>query len=381
MDKRCLLHLTGVLVLAALLTAGVALAQGTGPRGPAAAVGTSFTYQGRLLEGGSPADGTYDFQFALYDVDSEGTPIATRAVNDVTVTDGTFTVQLDFGDVFDGTALWLEVGVRPGSSDGSYTTLSPRQPLTAAPYALSLRPGATISGTIAGGATLTVVNGGGGYGMYASGGAGDVRLGGTGTIYADETSSSDIELHSNDNVDVHLDDDDSNPGKVSSRFRVLNASDTAVFTVTETGAVSWYPQTARIVVPAAAFTPGEDGYDYTNYGGNLIPGNNTSDTYYAPVYLPQGATVTRMIFYWYDDSTVNDGMASLRRAPLTTGSPSHTMAQVYSDGSSGDGSSETTSINYATVDNTTYMYFLMWDLGAGNVGHAVVIEYTYTGPH
>ena len=36
----------------------------------AAAVGTAFTYQGQLLEAGSPANGSYDFQFSLYDAES-----------------------------------------------------------------------------------------------------------------------------------------------------------------------------------------------------------------------------------------------------------------------------------------------------------------------
>ncbi|MGB3906287.1 MAG: hypothetical protein WBB22_15360, partial [Anaerolineae bacterium] len=50
--------------------------------------------------------------------------------------DGLFTVQLDFGPAFDGSKLWLQIGVRPGDSAGPYTTLTERQELTAAPYAL-----------------------------------------------------------------------------------------------------------------------------------------------------------------------------------------------------------------------------------------------------
>ena len=56
-------------------------------------------------------------------------------IGDKVVVDGNFSVELDFGDVFDGRALWLQVGVRPGASIGIYTTLIPRQALTAAPYA------------------------------------------------------------------------------------------------------------------------------------------------------------------------------------------------------------------------------------------------------
>lgn len=104
--------------------------------GALATVGTGFTYQGRLKEGGVPAHGAYDFQFSLFDAVSGGSQIgSTVTQDDVSVSNGLFTVQLDFGSVFDGTALWLEIAVRQGSSTGSYTPLGPRQPLMAAPYA------------------------------------------------------------------------------------------------------------------------------------------------------------------------------------------------------------------------------------------------------
>ncbi len=100
-----------------------------------APIDTSFTYQGRLVSGGTPANGMYDFTFTLYDALSGGAQVGGAVTRSgVTVTDGLFTVQLDFGAVFDGTALYLEIGVRPGSG-GAYTTLAPRQALTAAPYA------------------------------------------------------------------------------------------------------------------------------------------------------------------------------------------------------------------------------------------------------
>jgi hypothetical protein len=102
-----------------------------------AALGTGFTYQGRLTDGGLPANGTYDLQFKLYDALSSGTQVgSTVTLGDVTVTAGLFTVQLDFGNVFNGTALYLQIAVRPGASVGAYTTLTPRQLLSAAPNAL-----------------------------------------------------------------------------------------------------------------------------------------------------------------------------------------------------------------------------------------------------
>ncbi len=133
----------GLLTFAATRSLAQGPEGGATPQGEAAiqaAVGTAFTYQGRLTDGGNPANGTYDFQFKLFDAASGGTQVgSTVTVDDVTVTDGLFTVQLDFDSgAFDGNARWLEIGVRPGSSTGSYTTLSPRQALTPAPYALAL---------------------------------------------------------------------------------------------------------------------------------------------------------------------------------------------------------------------------------------------------
>ncbi len=102
-------------------------------------MGTAFTYQGRLVTGGSPANGTYDFQFTLYNADNGGTNLGTVTVDDVAVAGGLFTAALDFGDgAMTGQARWLAIGVRPGASTGAYTALSPRQELRPAPHALVL---------------------------------------------------------------------------------------------------------------------------------------------------------------------------------------------------------------------------------------------------
>lgn len=129
---------------------GTQAALGTAASTP---LGTSFTYQGQLKQNGNPVNGKCDFQFGLFDAAGHGNQVgATQTVLDVTVTNGLFTVQLnsanEFGNnAFTGEARWLLIYVRCPAGSGDYTYLTPRQPVTAAPYALGLRAGTVISGT------------------------------------------------------------------------------------------------------------------------------------------------------------------------------------------------------------------------------------------
>lgn len=98
----------------------------------ARAQSSTFTYQGKLSDGGTPVNGTADIDFYVYDADIGGNLVAGPDSHvGVPVTDGLFTVALDFGPpsaVFDGNPRWLEIVV-------DATPLSPRQEVTAAPYA------------------------------------------------------------------------------------------------------------------------------------------------------------------------------------------------------------------------------------------------------
>lgn len=110
----------------------------------AAPMGTAWTYQGRLIDANSVADGVYDFLFKLYNEPNGTSPYIplSNNINDIDVIDGYFTVELDFGSsVFNDNARWLEILVRPGDSNdvNDYVTLSPRQEVTPTPYALHTR--------------------------------------------------------------------------------------------------------------------------------------------------------------------------------------------------------------------------------------------------
>ncbi len=134
---------------------------------------TAFTYQGELKDNGGIANGVYDFEFRLADAASMGLQLgSTLSANDVQVVDGKFTVVLDFGNQWNGEARWLDIRVRPGDSVGSYTTLNPRQPMKATPYAHGVvlplvETGAAAAGLI----TLTNTNTPAGSVMKATSGA------------------------------------------------------------------------------------------------------------------------------------------------------------------------------------------------------------------
>jgi hypothetical protein len=100
-------------------------------------LGPAFTYHGRLQNNAVSANGSYDLTFSLYTNNTGGTAVAGPLTNTATaVNDGIFTARLNFGPgVFDGTAYWLEIGVRT-NGDGDFTILSPRHELLATPYAV-----------------------------------------------------------------------------------------------------------------------------------------------------------------------------------------------------------------------------------------------------
>lgn len=98
---------------------------------------TAFSYQGRLTDNDTAANGGFDFRFILFDAQLNGTQLSSPVIKTpVAVESGLFTVALDFGNVFDGGARWLEIAVREAGSGGTYDVLTPRQALTPVPYAL-----------------------------------------------------------------------------------------------------------------------------------------------------------------------------------------------------------------------------------------------------
>jgi len=161
------------------------------------AQGTEFTYQGRLNDNGSPANGTYDLSFLVYNSAIAPTPAGGPiSIPGVAVSNGLFTVTVDFGGgLFTGPQRWLEISVRTNGG-ANFVVLEPRQVVTSVPYAthaatasnvvsgsvvkslnnlrddVTLMAGANVTLTPSGNSiTIASTGGGGGGGPWALNGA------------------------------------------------------------------------------------------------------------------------------------------------------------------------------------------------------------------
>ena len=124
---------------------GTAGAEPAAPIPTPQTVATAFTYQGRLLHNNAPINATCDFEFRLFPARAGGSQVGATLPVQATVKDGLFSARLDFGSAaFSGKERWLEISVTCPAA-GPSGVLGPRQELTATPYALGLRPGATIT--------------------------------------------------------------------------------------------------------------------------------------------------------------------------------------------------------------------------------------------
>ncbi len=113
------------------------------------AQGTTFFYQGRLNDNGSPATGAYDLRFALTDAAGGGNAIGVTQTNfAVPVSSGMFATNINVGAVFTGTNYWLSIGVRTNGSTNAFTQLLPLQPVLPTPYAIFANTASNLLGAL-----------------------------------------------------------------------------------------------------------------------------------------------------------------------------------------------------------------------------------------
>jgi trimeric autotransporter adhesin len=137
-----------------------------------------------LNNGASPASGSYDMKFTLYATNLTGNAIAGPLTNNaIAVNNGLFTTTLDFGGgVFTGTNLWLDIFVQTNGAT-AFTELSPRQPVTPVPYAITAEsannlPGLTVQQNTNGAPNVI----GGSQNNSVSSGAVGATIGGGGAV-------------------------------------------------------------------------------------------------------------------------------------------------------------------------------------------------------
>jgi len=280
-------YLSGIVAGVALLALmHIVTAQGPGPQsvtdtqagvlgtGASTALSTGFTYQGQLASSGRPVNGACDFRFSLWDAAGSGSPPtggtqigSTQPQDNVSVTNGLFTVRLDFGNAFTGDARYLQIGVRCPAGSGGYTTLAPRQPLTAAPYALGLRPGATISGTNG----LTVQSQGDSVNISSSNGAG-VRV---------DSADTGLSVYSAREYGVSI----GSTGWAGVRVEAAGSHGVSVATAAFDGVSVWSAGLDGVRVQSA----GEDGIHVSAAGGDGVDATTTSTLAYGGRFVNSAA--------------------------------------------------------------------------------------------
>ncbi len=116
-----------------------------------------------------------------------------------------------------------------------------------------------------------------------------------------------------------------------------------------------------VMVPATAFIPRDNTTLFSRANGVILTTKTGSVfyTYDAPVYLPDGATVTKLILYYQDTDVSKNIQIDLWYGPLP-GNTGQSMANVVSDNQSNMNPvyKETTTFLYSQVSNQANAYYI-----------------------
>lgn len=258
--------------------------------GPVQGIGTKFTYQGRLNDGAAPFSGLADLRFSLWDTSISGNPAnqvgSPMFVTGVPVSNGLFKSELDFGSaIFADRALWLqvEVAIPTGST---FVPVLPRQRLTMAPLAgNAVRLGGRSLFDLAqldqpntftepqsinpfGSAVGLTIRGSASQGTTAL----QRWMDNTGTLLAYVGSAGEIRTNS-----------------------TATASDFRLTTLV----------TRRKIIASHSFQPYDSSVPY-NTSFVLTSSTTAFAGFVAPVDLPMGCTITRVVFYVRDNHATQD---------------------------------------------------------------------------
>jgi len=327
-----------VLLAALLVTAtgtALRLEKRSSQSSSAAAISPVIPYQGRLLDPNTntpKADGSYSMTFRIYDAASGGTALWTE-IKDVTVSNGLFSTYL--GDttaldpaIFNGSERWLGVKV------GTDAEAVPRMQLGFAPYALWSANADTLDGQDS-------------------------------TAYVNTTGPETITGSSASPI---LTVTQNGSGAAIEAQGAINADSITYNT----------PRSHTLSITAEAFQPGSNVSYMNTYGtGGAYVNAAGGHALVAPVYLPDGAVVTKMVAYFNDTST-GDMTVYFHRLSHTAGGFT-ILAQVSSSGTGGYYTRTDTTISSPTINNVgggygIYAYSTAWDSSLKLMG----VEITYT---
>jgi hypothetical protein len=360
---------------------------------------TAFTFQGELRTGAAPASGLYDFRFTLYDAPSGGSQLGPALCSDnITLSDGKIAVPLDFGTQFAGQQRFLEVQTRQDtglncSNPAGFTTLTPRQNLTASPNAvfslnssqLNNQPAAfyqSASNITSG--TLPIARGGTGAGTApAARLALDVPGLSTANSFGafnDFTGGVSVEASSPAAIPLVV----NAPSGQTTDLQSWNVNGIPLVRILPNGAIatSFYisaanqvlspafnyttPQARSYAINAIDLLPANDTIQFTKTTlGLTVPVQTGSAEFYAPIHLPDGAHVTLLTAWVIDNYASGNVLVEiwLRTLGATSGGTSNTS----SAGNSTAVQVLTIDPGNFLIDNDSFSYFirLVWPGAAG----------------
>jgi len=354
---------------------------------------TAFTYQGQLKYNGIPVTDNCDIELALFDVQLDGVAIATETFFKVEVVDGLFTVRPDFGtNPFDGSPKYLEVTV--SCSGAQNVTLSPRQEISPTPeslYSTSTRgmvvdgSGQIGIGTSTPGTKMTISR-------ATQQPAYQLELRNEGSIQSPnfdgiaftqeadgstELASIKVGYRNNGRPDLSFSVRDEPDalfinGNHSSRGGNVGIGTTApeaklhvsgdiraTGNVRTDGEVIIPPTIRYLTIGAADMVPQDTGMTVWRSFASIVsffaPAGQAT-TLYAPVHLPNGATVTELRAFLSDNAPDGDVFVSLEAESIGGGTLN--LGVILTEGTPGTIEAVDNTIQDAVIDNASFAYYL-----------------------
>jgi hypothetical protein len=396
-----------------LFSAGMLLAFGT----PRSALAQQFSYQGELEQGGSNANGLFDFQFRVFDAELGGTQVGITTQATTQVTDGRFSTTIAAAaGTFPGATRWLDIAVRP-TGVGAFEQLSPRRRIDPAPYAIrslnerwtpltstTLRTDPGVSSVLINSSapvfsdTVLMVN----RDTTSLGGMYVNTTGANSTPYygwsANNISLAEARVASSDgrfqlvvagNTSVIVNSAGllgvGNFPNASERLQVFG--DAAATGVVKANNFNYTTaQTRTMTIPFSAFlADGASAANVSLFNDRFSFASATVEAIaYAPVMLPDGVTITSITMQYIDNAAA-DLTVRLTRGTFTVNGVSQ-LATVTTSGAVATARSLTVTLSPAhVVDQSTAQYnvdvfCLDWAGASSTAVKAVQITYLLPGP-